>query len=150
MVRVDGQNLVQRTTKTASGKRTIPLNSRAMEAVQHLKSQVPGCPYVLATQVGELVSYRNLLAMMEKACEAAGVEHRGLHALGHSFASNLCVQGIEVMIISKLLGHAGVEITYNRYVHFLRAISTTPYGRRCLPGRAAALRGADSGLIGHP
>ncbi len=37
MVRVDGKNLVQRTTKTESGRRTIPLNARAMEAVQHLK-----------------------------------------------------------------------------------------------------------------
>ena len=51
MVRVDGKNLVQRTTKTESGRRTIPLNSRAMEAVQNLKAQaVPSCPCVFATQ----------------------------------------------------------------------------------------------------
>ncbi len=51
---------------------------------------------------------------MEKACEAA----RGLHALRHSFASNLYARGVEVKILSKLLGHASVEITYNRYIHF--------------------------------
>jgi integrase len=97
MVRVDGKNLVQRATKTASGKRVIPLNARAMEAVQHLKSQeVPGCPCVLATQTGKHLSYRNLLATMEKACETVGVEHRGLHALRHSFASNLYARGVEV------------------------------------------------------
>ena len=119
MVRVDGKNLVQRATKTASGKRTVPLNSRALEAIQHLKAQqVEGCPFVFATQTGEHVSYRHLLATMEKACEAAGVEHRGLHALRHSFASNLYARGVEVKIISKLLGHASVEITYNRYIHF--------------------------------
>ena len=118
MVRVDGKNLVQRATKTASGKRTVPLNSRALEAIQHLKAQqVEGCPFVFATQTGEHVSYRHLLATMEKACEAAGVEHRGLHALRHSFASNLYARGVEVKIISKLLGHASVEITYNRYIH---------------------------------
>ena len=119
LVRVDGMNTVQRTTKTASGKRTIPLNARAMEAVQHLKAQqVEGCPFVFATQSGKHLSYRNLLATMEKACEAAEVEHRGLHALRHSFASNLYARGVEVKIISKLLGHASVEITYNRYIHF--------------------------------
>ena len=119
LVRVDGKNMVQRTTKTASGKRTVPLNSRALEAIQYLKTQqVPGCPYVFATQTGKHLSYRNLLATMEKACEAAGVEHRGLHALRHSFASNLYARGVEVKIISKLLGHASVEITYNRYIHF--------------------------------
>jgi integrase len=119
MVRVNGKNTVQRTTKTDSGKRTIPLNSRALEAIQHLKAQhVAGCPCVFATQTGKHLSYRNLLATMEKACEAAGVEHRGLHALRHSFASNLYSRGVEVKIISKLLGHASVEITYNRYIHF--------------------------------
>ena len=57
------------------------------------------------------------MTTMEKACEAAGVEHRGLHALRHSFASNLYARGVEVKIISKLLGDASVEITYNRYIH---------------------------------
>jgi integrase len=119
MVRVDGKNTVQRTAKTDSGKRTIPLNSRGMEAVRYLKVQWGvGCPYVFATQTGKHLSYRNLLPTMEKACEAAGVEHRGLHALRHSFASNLYARGVEVKIISKLLGHASVEITYNRYIHF--------------------------------
>ena len=94
MVRVDGKNIVQRTTKTESGRRTIPLNARAMEAVQHLKAQkVAGCPFVFATQTGKYLSCRDLLATMEKACEAAGVEHRGLHALRHSFASNLYARG---------------------------------------------------------
>ncbi len=119
MVRVDGKNVVQRATKTESGKRTIPLNSKAMEAIRHLKmQQVIGCPYVFATQTGEHVSYRHLLTTMERACEAAGVEHRGLHALRHSFASNLYAKGVEVKVISKLLGHASVEITYNRYILF--------------------------------
>jgi integrase len=118
MVRVDGKNLVQRTTKTAAGKRMIPLNSRAVEAIQHLKAQqAAGCPYVFATQAGKHLSYRNLLATMETACEAAGVEQRGLHALRHSFASNLYARGVEIKVISKLLGHASTQITYDRYVH---------------------------------
>ncbi len=119
MVRVDGKNVVQRATKTESGKRTIPLNSKAMEAVQHLKEQqFKGCSYVFATQTGEHVGYRHLLTTMESACEAAGIEPRGLHALRHSFASNLYARDVEVKVISKLLGHASVEITYNRYIHF--------------------------------
>ena len=118
MVRVNGKNLVQRTTKTASGKRTIPLNARAMEAVCRLKAQqVAGCPYVFATQTGKHLSYRNLLATMETACDAAGVEHRGLHALRHSFASNLYARGVSVKVISKLLGHSSTQITIDRYIH---------------------------------
>jgi integrase/recombinase XerD len=56
---------------------------------------------------------------MARACEAANVGHRGIHARRHSFASNLYARGVEVKIISKLLGHANVEITYNRYINFL-------------------------------
>jgi site-specific recombinase XerD len=41
-----------------------------------------------------------------------------LHALRHSFASNLYARGVEIEIISKLLGYASVEITYNRYINF--------------------------------
>lgn len=36
----------------------------------------------------------------------------------NSKASNLYSRGVEVKVISKLLGHASVEITYNRYIHF--------------------------------
>ena len=42
---------------------------------------------------------------------------RGLHALRHSFASNLYARGVEVKIISKLLGHSSTQITIDRYVH---------------------------------
>ena len=113
-----------------------------MEAVQHLKAQVvPSCSYVFATQTGRHLSYRNLLATMETACEAAGVEHRGLHALRHSFASNLYARGMEVKIISKLLGHAGVEITCNGTSTSSRATSTTPSDRRL--GRKRGVEKAD-------
>jgi site-specific recombinase XerD len=88
-----------------------------MEAVQHLRGQeVPGCPFMLATQTGKNLSYRNLLDVMEKACETAGVEHRGLHALRHSFASNLFARGISVEVISKLLGHSSAQVAIDRYI----------------------------------
>lgn len=57
------------------GRTTIPLNSRAMKALRRLKAQrIAGCPIVFATQTGKHLSYRNLPATMEKACETAGVK----------------------------------------------------------------------------
>ncbi|MGI6238930.1 MAG: tyrosine-type recombinase/integrase [Christensenellales bacterium] len=121
LVRVNGGNIVQFTTKTDAGSRTIPLNAVAMEAVARLHEQaVHGCPFVFATRTGRHVNYRNLLETMKRACKSAGIEHRGLHALRHSFASNLYARGVEVKIISKLLGHASVDITYNRYIHLFK------------------------------
>jgi integrase len=72
---------------------------------------------VFVAKTSEHISYRHLLTTIETACEAAGVEHRGLHALRHSFASNLYARGVEIKVISKLLGHASTQITYDRYVH---------------------------------
>ena len=72
---------------------------------------------MLATQNGKHLSYRNLLATMEKACDMAGVEHRGLHALRHSFASNLFARGVSVKVISKLLGHSSTQVTIDRYIN---------------------------------
>ena len=61
MVWVDGKNLVQRATKTASGSEQSP--STLEQWRLHLKAQqVEGCPFVFATQTGEHVSYWHLLA----------------------------------------------------------------------------------------
>lgn len=67
---------------------------------------------------------------MEKACEAAEVDHRGLHALRHSFASNLYARGVEIKVISKLLGHASTQITYDRYVHLFEGDLDDTLSRR--------------------
>ena len=99
--------------------RRSPANGRSYQrqghgGIRYIKAQrIVGCPYVFATQTGKYLSYRNLLAMMEKACETVGVEHSGLHALRNSFASNLYARGVEVKIISKLLGHASLTNTKN-------------------------------------
>ena len=44
--------------------------------------------------------------------------YQPLHAIRHSFFSNLYARSVEIKIISKLPGHASVEIPYNRYIHF--------------------------------
>ena len=41
----------------------------------------------------------------------------GIHALRHTFASMLFSKGVGVKIVSKLLGHSSVKITYDTYVH---------------------------------
>ena len=35
----------------------------------------------------------------------------------HTFATNCYHKGVDVKILSRLLGHADVNITYNIYVH---------------------------------
>ena len=50
-------------------------------------------------------------------CEEAKVEYRGEHVFRHTFVTNYYYNGVDVKIISRLLGHADVNNTYNIYVH---------------------------------
>ena len=52
--------------------------------------------------------------------ERAGIEHIGIHALRHTFATQLFAKKVDIKIISKLLGHSDVSITYNTYIHLLK------------------------------
>ena len=51
------------------------------------------------------------------ACRDAGIEYRGEHVFRHTFATNCYYKGMDIKILSKLLGHADVNITYNVYVN---------------------------------
>lgn len=47
----------------------------------------------------------------------AGIRKCGIHTLRHTFAGMLFHKGVDVKIVSKLLGHSTVKITYDIYVH---------------------------------
>lgn len=42
------------------------------------------------------------------------------HELSHTFASQLFANKVDIKIVSRLLGHADVGITYNTYIHLLK------------------------------
>jgi integrase len=42
-----------------------------------------------------------------------------MHALRHTFASNLLTAGTPIFKVSKWLGHSSIEITVNRYGHLI-------------------------------
>ena len=45
------------------------------------------------------------------------VPYTEVHVFRHTFATNYYHKGVDVKILSRLLGHADVNITYNIYVH---------------------------------
>ena len=40
-----------------------------------------------------------------------------MHVFRHTFATNCYYRGCDVKILSKLLGHSSVTVTYNTYIH---------------------------------
>jgi integrase len=51
------------------------------------------------------------------ALSRAGIRKVRFHDLRHSFASNLLAAGVDVVTVSKALGHAKVHITLTTYAH---------------------------------
>ena len=110
------KSFVQDSVKSESSRRTIPLTA---EAVQILEKQYARKrnEWVFANDDGERLSYEALRYQTRKACKEAGIEYRGEHVFRHTFATNCYHKGIDVKILSRLLGHADVNITYNLYIH---------------------------------
>ncbi|MCD8013882.1 MAG: site-specific integrase [Lachnospiraceae bacterium] len=109
------------TVKTKNGIRTIPCNEKAMEALNwlkkfqeehHIHSQ-----YVDCNKVGDIIKPYTLPKIFKSILEAMDVTYKGIHSLRHTFASNLIAAGVDIKIVSQLLGHASVKITYDTYVH---------------------------------
>lgn len=120
----------QDTAKTASGTRTIPLNSCALHALADLWQYTGNTPYVLATEAGTPARERAVDRMIEAIGRRSGLPDDRLpsaHPLRHTFASLFLYGGGkghrgDVKILSKILGHADVTTTYNVYVHILKDI----------------------------
>lgn len=112
--------LVEGTTKTQAGERTVPLNQTAINALQELQIINGGFTYVLSNAKGKPINPRNLNRAHDCILERAGIPHIAIHALRHTFASQLFANKVDIKIVSRLLGHADVGITYNTYIHLLK------------------------------
>ncbi|NLZ99536.1 MAG: site-specific integrase [Clostridiaceae bacterium] len=55
---------------------------------------------------------------ISKGCKEAGVKRIHVHGLRHSHASLLISLGVNIVLISKRLGHAEVSTTLDTYSHF--------------------------------
>ena len=73
--------------------------------------------FVFHDENGDMLTYETLRWRTKKACEMAGVPYYGQHVFRHTFATNCYERGCDVKLLSKLLGHADVTITYNVYIH---------------------------------
>lgn len=124
------KTILQQSSKTKHSARVVPIGDAAADALIYLKEQNYG-KYVISTQDGGLVDYWNFRHMYDSVLKRAGVENRGIHTCRHTFASMLFKRGIDAKVVSEILGHADVSITYNIYIHLIQeqkdlAISMLP------------------------
>ena len=74
---------------------------------------------MISTETGERISERSLFRSLDYVLGAIGEHHIGVHGLRHTFASRMLMTGVDITVVSKLLGHRDIATTYNTYIHII-------------------------------
>ena len=120
---------VVKGTKTESGKRVVPLNSKAVAALKHL--QTIHEKYGITS--GNVASSRNntpldnirMHRLLVRMLKYAHIDKPlTVHQLRHTFATRALQAGVSISVVSKWMGHANISTTYNTYIHVLKSERT--------------------------
>lgn len=105
-------------TKTRSSERVIPLPKKIIGYMKELKRNAEG-EFVISgrTRYGaEVRTYQRTFGVVLKKL---GIEHKGFHALRHTFATRAIEVGMDVKTLAELLGHRNPMVTLRVYTHSL-------------------------------
>ena len=124
---VCGTELIVGGLKTAASKRTIPLNSTAIEMIRILRAEryFSADSPLISNQAGDFTRPSTFRSRWYTLLDFAEIPHKGLHSLRHTFATRL-VNGFEdengnlktltVKQVADLLGHTTSSVTEKYYV----------------------------------
>lgn len=115
------QKEVITTPKTQNGYRKVYLNSKAEQSLRLLLSRKTTPPadddFVVTKIDGGMCSHSALTRAYERQTRYYGHRSTNIHALRHTFATRSLAAGMDIKILSSMLGHSNVRITYDLYVH---------------------------------
>ena len=76
--------------------------------------------HVVSTKDGRVMLVRVVEQTFSRICEENGIQYKGVHTLRHTFGSFLVRRGVDIKVISEILGHSTVQFTYDRYIHIIK------------------------------
>lgn len=114
--------ILQDNVKTDAGNRIIPINKKARMAIEYLmRNPFNKDSDLLISDVNGNPVHPDLLnSALHRLLDNIPMERMGCHALRHTFASMLFKKKVDVKVVSEILGHATVSITYDTYIHIIK------------------------------
>ena len=100
--------------KTPCSRRVIPLPDFLLRYLAGAKQNEK---VYLASGRPAPLEPRTCLSQYKRLLKKAGVEDTTFHTLRHTFATRCIENGMDVKSLSEIMGHSGVSITMQRYVH---------------------------------
>ena len=111
-----------KSPKTKHGRRTISLPASAVKSLR--EHRIKQMELLLALGLGRLDPDALVFSERRRACVALGIPRVTFHALRHTHASALIAAGLDIVTISRRLGHANPTVTLNTYAHLFSKSDT--------------------------
>jgi integrase len=140
---------VHRRLKTAAAPREVVL---APSVVTLLRERWLASPFkgagaiVFCNTIGRGLAYRDVgegfRVALRRVGLAGGTARLSLHSLRHGFASLLIAKGLNVVFVSRQLGHANPTVTLSTYAHLFERADHAATAREALEAGYAAINNA--------
>lgn len=115
--------------KTESSRRTIPLMEALYNDLVRYKNdqmrimrQFPSYNedgYVFCQENGHPYEPRTYVDEFKRCVKRADIPQANFHSLRHTFATRALEQGMDVVVVAKLMGHSDPSVTLKKYAHAL-------------------------------
>lgn len=110
-ITIDGKRkytLKIQSPKSKNSIRTIPMNDTVYEM---LKNKPHTNTMVFPGRDNTYINSKNLLKRWQIVLKKSGLKYRTFHDLRHTFATQLLMNGVDLITIKNLMGHSSIKIT---------------------------------------
>ena len=114
--------VIQNNPKTFSGNRVLSLNNTCINAINALFEIFPNQECLALNSKGKPVTPQNAEKTFSQILKVCNIDSKGrkCHALRHTFATKLFEQGIDIKMVSHILGHSSSSFTRDVYISIIQ------------------------------
>ncbi|MFK4944651.1 tyrosine-type recombinase/integrase [Lactococcus garvieae] len=125
----------KRTLKTKSSHRIIPISKDTLKMLKNFKKQQMAViekgeitneyNLVCGTKYGKAIRNASANEALKKINRKLNIpENTSLHSLRHTFGSRLLYDGVNIVSVSRVLGHSGTVVTLRVYSHIIQGLES--------------------------